>query len=371
MSLSCCLELEVWRETQKKRTKWSLRELEVSKLLVVASEAIHSNAMKSATAKSSASSSAKSKSKTKDDNDTEKSDAKKQSKAKQSNGIQKSSKLRLKTKSSSSSSSKQSGATNNINNSDPKQQNDCSQQKSSANEMKLFQNSRLLNQRDPIEQLHEHLSELINDTEPNAAQSQRQTNAKHKLSNKSEDCNNNKQDGANGNDDQNCHHNQTSLSLPPVSAQNNTANDNNTETHGDSDQQQQVRSHSNNAQSTLEEQVLDTNPTSQAIVHLHNNQQEHVSNNSNNIRSTTNMSNSNDNEDGNIFTVKKGILWQQQIFDKFHLRLFSRWKKRYFILTTDYLVCFKRSASKVGRSEMGEFLYKVSLFSNYRLLLTS
>lgn len=59
-------------------------------------------------------------------------------------------------------------------------------------------------------------------------------------------------------------------------------------------------------------------------------------------------------------TSKKGVLWQQQNYDKFHQRLFSRWKKRYFILTTDYLVCFKRSTSKVGRSEMGKFLYKVS-----------
>lgn len=59
-------------------------------------------------------------------------------------------------------------------------------------------------------------------------------------------------------------------------------------------------------------------------------------------------------------TIKKGILWQQQSFDKFHQRIFNRWKKRYFILTTDYLVCFKRSSPKVGRSEMGKFLYKVS-----------
>lgn len=75
--------------------------------------------------------------------------------------------------------------------------------------------------------------------------------------------------------------------------------------------------------------------------------------------------------DGNMgetsSTVKKGVLWQQQQFEKFHQRLFSRWKKRYFILTTDYLVCFKRSSSKVGRSEMGRFLYKVS--SLFRSLL--
>ncbi|XP_077519355.1 uncharacterized protein LOC144129231 isoform X1 [Amblyomma americanum] len=53
-------------------------------------------------------------------------------------------------------------------------------------------------------------------------------------------------------------------------------------------------------------------------------------------------------------TVKKGLLWQQ--WDKF----FSRWKERYFVLTKDYLACFKKE-SKVGTSEMGGFLYKVNL----------
>ena len=50
-------------------------------------------------------------------------------------------------------------------------------------------------------------------------------------------------------------------------------------------------------------------------------------------------------------TVKKGLLWQQR--DK----LFSQWKERYFILTTDYLQCFKKGSSKV--TEMGEFIFKV------------
>ena len=52
-------------------------------------------------------------------------------------------------------------------------------------------------------------------------------------------------------------------------------------------------------------------------------------------------------------TVKKGLLWQQR--DK----LFSQWKERYFILTTDYLQCFKKGSSKV--TEMGEFIFKVSI----------
>ncbi len=50
-------------------------------------------------------------------------------------------------------------------------------------------------------------------------------------------------------------------------------------------------------------------------------------------------------------TLKKGLLWAQR--DK----LFSRWKERYFVLTKDYLNCFKKGTSRV--SEMGEFLYKV------------
>lgn len=72
------------------------------------------------------------------------------------------------------------------------------------------------------------------------------------------------------------------------------------------------------------------------------------------LKETTNM------VDSSMTTIKKGTLWQQQNFNKIHQRLFNRWKKRYFILTTDYLVCFSRTSSKVGCSDMGKFLYKVS-----------
>lgn len=78
---------------------------------------------------------------------------------------------------------------------------------------------------------------------------------------------------------------------------------------------------------------------------------------------TVNLSAANETSDsgsGVITTVKKGVLWQQQNFDRFHQKLFNRWKKRFFILTTDYLVCFEKSTSKVGHSEMGKFIYKVS-----------
>lgn len=52
-------------------------------------------------------------------------------------------------------------------------------------------------------------------------------------------------------------------------------------------------------------------------------------------------------------TLRKGLLWTQR--DK----LFSRWKERYFVLTRDYLNCFKKGTSRL--SEMGEFLYKVKI----------
>lgn len=72
-----------------------------------------------------------------------------------------------------------------------------------------------------------------------------------------------------------------------------------------------------------------------------------------------------------MFCVKKGVLWQQQDYGKFHQRLFSRWKKRFFILTTDHLVCFKRSTSKIGASKMGPFLHQVSFFSSASVFCVS
>ena len=58
-------------------------------------------------------------------------------------------------------------------------------------------------------------------------------------------------------------------------------------------------------------------------------------------------------EEGTVPTLRKGILLQARD------RLFSRWKERYFILTRDYLACFRRSSTKY--SEMGSFIFKVSL----------
>jgi len=51
--------------------------------------------------------------------------------------------------------------------------------------------------------------------------------------------------------------------------------------------------------------------------------------------------------------VRKGLLWQQK--DKF----FARWKERFFILTEDYLQCFKKENSRI--SEMGSFLSRFKL----------
>ena len=60
----------------------------------------------------------------------------------------------------------------------------------------------------------------------------------------------------------------------------------------------------------------------------------------------------------NSTTVMKGVLWQQR--DK----VFSRWKERYFVLTSDYLQCFKKSSPSVmhsAASEMGRFIFKLKL----------
>jgi len=51
--------------------------------------------------------------------------------------------------------------------------------------------------------------------------------------------------------------------------------------------------------------------------------------------------------------LKKGLLWVQ------HDKLFSRWKERFVILTSDYLQIFKKASSRI--SEMGAFQYKVRI----------
>lgn len=66
-------------------------------------------------------------------------------------------------------------------------------------------------------------------------------------------------------------------------------------------------------------------------------------------------------KDGKSVLIK-GLLWQHK--DK----LFSRWKERYFVLTKDYLSCFKK-ATKIAHSDMGEFIFKVdSPFSFYHFI---
>lgn len=58
-------------------------------------------------------------------------------------------------------------------------------------------------------------------------------------------------------------------------------------------------------------------------------------------------------EDGivSVPALRKGVLLQARD------RLFSRWKERYFVLTRDYLACFRRGSTKY--SEMGSFIFKV------------
>jgi len=52
-------------------------------------------------------------------------------------------------------------------------------------------------------------------------------------------------------------------------------------------------------------------------------------------------------------TIRRGLLWVQE--DK----LFSRWRERFIVLTSSYLMVHKKAASRI--SEMGAFLYKVTL----------
>ncbi|KAG7164268.1 uncharacterized protein LOC121871918 [Homarus americanus] len=62
-----------------------------------------------------------------------------------------------------------------------------------------------------------------------------------------------------------------------------------------------------------------------------------------------------DQDDGivSVPALRKGVLLQARD------RLFSRWKERYFVLTRDYLACFRRGSTKY--SEMGSFIFKVNL----------
>lgn len=55
--------------------------------------------------------------------------------------------------------------------------------------------------------------------------------------------------------------------------------------------------------------------------------------------------------------IKRGLLWQQRD------RIFSRWKERYFVLTRDYLHCFKRATGSINEriSDMGQFIFKIKL----------
>jgi len=52
-------------------------------------------------------------------------------------------------------------------------------------------------------------------------------------------------------------------------------------------------------------------------------------------------------------TLLKGVMWLQRE------KVFSRWKERFFVLTKDYLQCFKKSTSVI--TEMGGFVFRVRL----------
>jgi len=55
----------------------------------------------------------------------------------------------------------------------------------------------------------------------------------------------------------------------------------------------------------------------------------------------------------NSTTLMKGVLWQQRE------KRFSRWKERFFVISNDYLQCYRKGTSKI--SEMGGFIYRIRL----------
>ena len=58
-------------------------------------------------------------------------------------------------------------------------------------------------------------------------------------------------------------------------------------------------------------------------------------------------------EKSDACTLKKGVIW----YCKDTLLSRWNWRERYFILTKDYLSCFKKAKSQY--SDMGAFLFKV------------
>ena len=68
----------------------------------------------------------------------------------------------------------------------------------------------------------------------------------------------------------------------------------------------------------------------------------------------------------NDSTMKKGLLWQMKDGSFF----FNRWKERYFILTQDYLTCFKKKTSSSRRKKLGSMTLSSFMGSySYKLKL--
>ena len=68
----------------------------------------------------------------------------------------------------------------------------------------------------------------------------------------------------------------------------------------------------------------------------------------------------------NDSTMKKGLLWQMKDGSFF----FNRWKERYFILTQDYLTCFKKKTSSLRKKKLGSIALSSFMGSySYKLKL--
>lgn len=212
-------------------------------------------------------------------------------------------------------------------------------------ELKIFQDHKLINQSDPMEDLKKKLNALNNGD--NKFQKQQQQPSSRLLFNKTQS---HPPKGNNSFIKNNSHDQQPRLdsSHPPIYGNQPQLDGNQTDFADSQEQDFYYNVTSNQLASQI---TINYDRNDKELI---NNQQVNKNNPSDNIDSDG------CNDDYDFTTIKKGVLWVHQNYDRLSSKIFTRWKKRYFILTADYFVCFKRSQSKVGHSEMGCFIYKVS-----------
>lgn len=237
-----------------------------------------------------------------------------------------------------------------------------------VDELKLFQNNNLLNQEDPIHNLHKQLNELINNESDDGNHRKQQQHQSDRVATKKKKQQQQQQPATDEKMNSTPRQSATAINLTQSNGDSSKlANSMDAAATTKSDPNQLTssslsstskspplvasKSHTKNDNICAEQQQQTRRTISPMSANYVNNANGDTKTAITSMMKST--ANSDDNSE-NVSTIKKGVLWQHQ------QGLFNRWKKRYFILTTDYLVCFKRSTPKVGRSEMGKFLYKVS-----------